>query len=160
MSNLSENRLDAVLDARAVTSINAAIVEITGNLPQANLTDVERKRLFALDVDNRVFVEEVITEMEASGANIIPPFIRQANIETDLALFKQMNALESKVLGLLRHVQNLKRISGHEAYSVSLAVYKIYESASTGGITEANVSYANLKRRFESQSPPKPEIEL
>ena len=160
MANLSDNRLDVTLSAQAVTTINTAIDGITGALPKGNLTDVERKRLFALDVENRVFVEEVITEMDASGANIIPPFITRAHIETDLALFKQMNALESKVLGLLRHVTNLKRISGHEAYTVSLAVYKIYESASTGGITEANASYANLKRRFESQSAPKPETDL
>lgn len=160
MSNLSDNRLNATLTEGAVSRINAAIDEITGNLPEGNLTEIERMRLFSLDVANRVFVEEVLTEMETSGAGIIPPFIKKEHIETDLALFKQMNTLETKLQGLLRQVSNLKRLSGHEAYGAALAVYKIYQAANASGISSGVSSYTNLKPRFEAQNKPKPETEL
>ena len=51
MSNLTENRLNTIIAATDITVINTSIATITSKLPTASLTDEQRNRLNAIDVD-------------------------------------------------------------------------------------------------------------
>lgn len=159
MGNLSDNRIDEILTPITVDKINGSIEDIKLNLPKVTLVDSEREKLLALDVNNRVFVEEVISELQSSGAGIVPPFIQPATLDRDLTLFNQMDTLEAKVLNVLRMVRDVKRMAGHEAQFTSLTVYRLYEAANFAGIPGAKASYMNLKKRFE-QTPKPDETEL
>lgn len=152
MSNLTENRLNTIIAATDITVINTSIATITSKLPTASLTDEQRNRLNAIDVDNKIFVENAITEIAINGAGIIPPFINPAFIQNDLTLFSQLDAVESNVKNLLQKISDLKRIAGNEAYGMSLAAYKIFDAANTSGIPGAKQAYENLKVRFNAQS--------
>ena len=59
--------------------------------------------------------------------------------------------MESGVKNLLQNISDLKRIAGDEAYSMSTAIYKIYESANAAGIPGAKQSYDKLKVHYEKQ---------
>jgi hypothetical protein len=151
MSNINENRLNTTLTPAAVTAINTGLATITAQLPAGTLTDEERNSYNAIDVNNKIFVEDTLTEMAISSAGIIPPFLNIAVIQTDFTLFEQLDAIESGITNLLRKVSDLKRICGSESYNYSLAVYRIYESANFAGISGAKESYEKLKVRFDVQ---------
>ena len=120
-------------------------------LPASCLTDEECSRFRAIDVNNKIFVEDTIIEMGISGTGIIPPFLNAAIIQTDLTLFGQLDSIESNLTNLLRQVSDLKRICGSESYDNGLAVYRIYEAADLAGIPGAKESYDKLKQRFDGQ---------
>lgn len=151
MSNLTQNRLNTTLTPAAVTSINTSITALRTQLPAGSLTDEERSRFRAIDVNNKIFVEDTIIEMGISGAGIIPPFLNAATIQTDLTLFGQLDSIESNLTNLLRQVSDLKRVCGSEGYDNGLAVYRIYEAAALAGIPGAKESYDKLKQRFDGQ---------
>ena len=151
MSNLTENKLNTVITSADLTAINASIVTITSKLPAGSLTDEQRASLKAIDVANKVFVEDVITEIGVSGAGIIPSFINPTFIQNDLTLFTQLDGIEANLLNLLQKISDLKRISGDEGYSMSLSAYKIYDAANQAGIPGAKQAYDKLKIRFDAQ---------
>lgn len=160
MANLSENRLNQIFSPEDMVVFKEGIKAIDGLMPQGNLTDVERGRLFAMDVNNTVFVENAHMEMVNSGEGIIPTYINETFIANDLTIFKQLDVMETSLLRVLRNVSDLKRIAGHEAYVGGLAVYKIFEAANAGGVRNAKEAYDNLKVRFEKQGKRMPDVEL
>ena len=87
MANLTQNRLNVILTPAAVTTTNTAIAAIAAQMPAGSLTDEERNSFRAIDVNNKIFVEDTITEMGISGAGIIPPFLNSGNIQNDLTVW-------------------------------------------------------------------------
>lgn len=160
MANLSENRLNETIRQEDVVIFNESVRAIDQLLPEGNLTDVERERLFAIDVQNLVFAEDAVMEIENAGDGIIPAFISPAFISNDLTIYKQLDTMEASLVRVLRNVSDLKRISGHEAYTAALAVYKIFEAANAGGVRNAKESYEKLKTRFENQGKRMPDTQL
>lgn len=152
MGNLTQNRLNLILTAAVMTGINTNVAAVASQLPAVTLTDDERSSYKAIDVNNKIFVEDTLTEMAVSGAGIIPPFLNSAIIQTDLTFYEQLDAIESNITNLLRKVSDLKRICGSESYDYSLAVYRIYEAANFAGISGAKESYDKLKVRFEQNN--------
>jgi hypothetical protein len=152
MANLTENKLNTVLKAADLATINSSITGISDILPAGSLTDAQRGSIKSMDVSNKIFVEDVITEMGISAKGIIPEFINSEFIQNDLALFQQLDGVESSLKNLLQKVSDLKRIAGDEAYSMALASYKVYDGANQAGIAGAKQSYNKLKVRFESQT--------
>ena len=152
MGNLTENRIDTVFADAALTEIKDSITAIEDLLPEGSLTDDERSSYKAIDVNNKIFVEDVINELGISGVGIIPAFIKPDYIKNDFTLFEQLDSIESNMTNMLRRVSDLKRIAGSEAYDYSLTVYRIYESANLAGIPGAKESYEKLKARFDAQN--------
>ena len=152
MANLTQNRLNVTLTAAAITSINTSITSISSQLPAGSLTDDERNSFKAIDVNNKIFVEDTLTEMSISSSGIIPPFLNSSNILNDLTFFEQLDSIESNITNLLRKVADLKRICGSESYDNALAVYRIYEAANLAGIPGAKESYSKLNARFASSN--------
>lgn len=154
MSNITENRINTVLTAADITAINTNITAINNKLPLGSLDDDQRFKYKAIDVNNKVFAEDTITELNISGNGIIPAFINVAFIQNDLTFFEQIDAIEASLLNQLQKVADLKRIAGHEAYNAALTVYKIYDAANQAGIPGAKQAYDKLKARFEAQGRP------
>jgi len=151
MSNLTENRLDQVLDATTFTDLLSAVATLESLLPEGSLDDEQRTSYRAINVNNKVFTEDVLTEMQGSGSAILPPYLSSTSLSNDLQLFEQLDQVDSRLANALRKVADLKRIAGHEAYSMALSVYKIYDAANQAGIPGAKESFERLKVRFENQ---------
>ena len=151
MGNITENRLNQTLSEATVTEINNAIAQVNQLLPEGSLTDDQRNSLKSIDVDNKVFVEDALNELQINGSGIIPAFVSAQNITNDLTLFNQLEIIESGLNTLAQKVSDLKRIVGDEAYTGGLTIYRLFEGANNAGINQAKQSYEKLKVRFVSQ---------
>jgi len=152
MSNLTENKLNTVISVADLTTIATSVNTITSKLPAGSLTDEQRSGLKSIDVNNKIFVEDVVTELGISATGIIPDFIKPTFIQNDLALFEQLDGIEANLQNLMQKIADLKRIAGDEAYGMALASYKIYDGANQGGIPGAKQAYDKLKVRFDAQN--------
>jgi hypothetical protein len=152
MGNISENKLNTIIAAADLTLINTSIAAIASKLPTGTLTDEQRSNLKAINVDNKVFVEDVINQIGVNGAGILPAFINQSFIQNDLTLFEQLDVVDAALMSLSRRVSDLKRICGDESYTGALAVYRIFDAANTAGVPNAKEAYEKLKVRFDAQN--------
>ena len=154
MSNVTENRLNTVIAQADMTTINTNVSGINSKLPLGSLNEEQRGSMLSINEANKVFAEDVVMEMNISGTGIVPPFLNVTFIQTDLTLFGQLDSIEANLMNTLQRVKDLKRIAGHEAYGMALAVYKIYECANAAGIPGAKQAYDKLKARFDAQGRP------
>jgi hypothetical protein len=115
------------------------------------LTDEQRLSLKAIDVNNKVFVEDTLVEHQTVAGGIMPAFINATTIDNDLKLYEQLDQIEIQLQNALQRVSDLKRLAGDEVYGMSLAVYKILTAAAAAGIPGAQQAYDKLKVRFEAQ---------
>ena len=147
-----QNRINTVLTPGEMQSIKDCINTLIKLLPDGGsltLTGDEKGQLAALDVDNKIFVEDVINECTNNGAGIIPALISPQLIESDLRLFEQMDQLHSMLMKAIECVENLRRVAASEAYALSNVIYKIFAVAAGSGIANANSSYEKLRARYK-----------
>lgn len=151
MSNLTDNNLNEVLDGATFANIVESINTLESALPEGSLDDNQREVYRAINVQNKVFAEDVLAEMKANGATILPPYLSATALENDILLFEQLDTIESRLVNATRKVSDLKRIAGHEGFIMALSVFKNYDAANQAGIPGAKESYEKLKERFEGQ---------
>lgn len=151
MGNITENKLNIVITVADLAAINTNIAAINSKLPAGSLTDDQRMNLKSINVDNKVFVEDAITEMTVNGAGIMPAFLNATHLQNDITLYDQLDTIESGINTLKQRIADLKRIAGDEAYTGGLMVYRIFESANSAGLNQAKQSYEKLRTRFNAQ---------
>ena len=151
MGNITENKLNTTITAADLAAISTNIAAINSKLPAGSLNDEQRMNLKSINVDNKIFVEDAITEMTVNGAGIMPAFLNAANLQNDITLYDQLDTIESGINTLLQRISDLKRIAGDEAYTGGLTVYRIFESANSAGLNQAKQPYEKLKARFNAQ---------
>ena len=156
MANITDNRLSLTISNADLTTVNTAGATINTTLSfLIALTEEERERLFGVNVNNKVFIEEALEEAQNNGT-ILPGYIQVAELEKDLTLFNQLGDLLSYLRNLLQKMEDTQRLAGHEAYALSLAIYQLYKSAAEAGIPGAAASYNRLKERFDNPRPTPP----
>jgi hypothetical protein len=156
MANITDNRLSLTISPADLTTVNTAGATIDTTLSfLIALTEEERERLFGVNVNNKVFIEEALEEAQNNGT-ILPGYIQVAELEKDLTLFNQLGDLLSYLRNLLQKMEDTQRLAGHEAYALSLAIYQLYKSAAEAGIPGAASSYNRLKERFDTTRPTPP----
>ena len=151
MANITENLVNTVIADADLTTIETSAQTINDTLDPylRSLTDEERESLFALNVDNKVFVEEALQEISTNGA-ILPDAISETFLKNDLTFFNQLDEMETQIRNQLRKVQDTKRLAGHEAFATALAAYQLYKALSVAGISGAKESADRLGERFLS----------
>ena len=155
MANISYNQIHETLDDATMAIILQKIREIHDLLPKGALTDTERKSYRALDVRNLVFVEDAVRIKNGIGADILPTYLLNDNADTDLKLFKQVNTLRNRLLGLEYLLKDVERIVGHEAYGTVLTHYAFYKASSKVGVANAKSVMDELEWRFKKNGPNK-----
>jgi hypothetical protein len=152
MSNISENRINVVIPQEDITIVNTSIKAILSTIPEnTTLTDDQRGKYTSIEVSNKVFAEDVLTEARQTGEGILTPYINLDFLENDLTVFNQLSTIESGLTNLLQRVKDAKRIAGHEAYGMANRAYGNYKDASEAGIPNAKSAYDKLKVRYEAQ---------
>lgn len=151
MGNLTENRLDTIMAPEDLAAITEAVSVITSKLPAVSLTDVQRRRMKRINVANKVFVEDAITQATLNGEGILPPYISPAAMRRDLTLYEQADQIRATLTGLMQHIDDIKQVTGDELYSTALATYHFFESAHKAGVSNAITGYQALHRRFRGQ---------
>ncbi|QQX75619.1 MULTISPECIES: hypothetical protein [Aequorivita] len=156
MANLSENRLNEVLDPAVLSAAITGLDAFMEGLPEGVLNDDQRRRYTGMDVDNRVFVETVLDVMAGSGASVLPASFQLATLQVDYQLFEQVKAVLARVAQVQRKLEDLLRISAHEAFTYALAVYAIYETMSKAGSEDARAGFELMRERFAGQGGGRP----
>ena len=159
MGNITENKIDSTLTVVQMTTIVTAVNSIAAIIPEATLTEQQRSTKLSMDVDNKVFVEDAITEVGISGAGIIPPFIVIAGVKNDLTVFEQLDEIDAMVDNLSQKIKDAKRTVADEAMTAANAIYKLYEMAALVGIPGAQQGYDKLKARYKKQGPNPPVVD-
>jgi hypothetical protein len=149
---LTSNRLSVTLTPAAITAVKAAITTVNTQLPfLLGLTSAERKAIPKIDVNNKVFVEDVITAVN-NNASILPSYINATEIGKDLELFEQLDELVQLVGQLYDKLKDTQMLAGSEAYVSSLVAYKLFDSTADTGLPGAESIYNQLKQRFTVSS--------
>jgi hypothetical protein len=149
MANISTNLLDVILTAAEQGTIQTAIATIDTTLDpvESTLTDEGRASLLSLDVNNKVFAEEALQEVQTNGS-MLPSAVNALFLKNDLELFNQLDGIESQLENVLRKVKDAKRVAGHEAYAMALTIYTLYRSLAAVGVAGAQQSADRLGERF------------
>lgn len=156
MASLTENRLNEVLDPAVLSAAITALDAFMAGLPEGALNDDQRRRYTGMDVDNRVFVETVLDVMASSGASVLPASFQLATLQVDYDLFEQVKSVLTRVAQVQRKLEDLLRISAHEAFTYALAVYAIYETMSKAGSEDARAGFELMRERFTGQGGGRP----
>ena len=152
MSNLSENRIDLVLDPADMQAMQDNINQFIDLIPSGtSLTDEQRSSYLSINVANKVFSEDVLAESYTLGPDILPAYVKLDALKSDLEVFKQLDDLENLLNNAIQRLQDAKRVAGHEAYSQSTVIYNTIKMASDAGIPNAKAAYTKLKTRFDEQ---------
>ncbi len=151
MSNLTENRLNTTISAADLTAINTALATVLAKLPAISLNDDQRKAMKSIDVDNKVFAEDAIYQINSNGAGVIPAYVSAAAMQTDLALYEQADQIKATLTSIMQRVDDIRQVTGDELYTAALTSYRLFESASAAGVPNAKTGYEALKVRFAGQ---------
>lgn len=152
MSNITENRINITIAPADVVIINQCIATILSKMPaNTTLSIDERNRYTAIDVANKVFVENVLQEALSTGTNIVSAYISLPILQNDVTINNQMAVIGSGIANIMQRVSDIGRISGHESYKVSNRIYGDYKDAAEAGVDNAQSAYERLKVRYEAQ---------
>ena len=155
MSNTNQNLLNLVLDPEDLTAIMNSLDDAARLLPESPLTSEQRISLNAISVDNKIFAAEVLDEMNTNPIDAINATYSKDNLANDIQLFEQAETILTRLMNLVKRLEDVKRMAGHEAYGVSTAVYGMYNLiANTAANSSAQNSYDRLKVRFQGQGRP------
>ncbi len=151
MANLNPNRLNLTYLPADLSLMKAnANATITKIPADATLTEDERKRsALDIDVENKIFVEDVLNELSSNGTAIMPAWFNMANIQTDFTFFEQSDSVLTLYKNVILRLNDSMRIAGREAYAAALVAYEQYKNAAEAGVAGAQESYDKLKVRFE-----------
>ncbi len=158
MANLNPNRLNLTYLPADLSLMKANANATISKIPaDATLTDEERKKsAMDIDVENKIFVEDVLNELSSNGTAIMPAWFNMGNIQTDFTFFEQSDSVLTMYKNVVMRLNDSMRIAGREAYAAALVAYEQYKSAAEAGIPGAQESYDKLKARFEKMAANKP----
>ncbi|MES2573945.1 MAG: hypothetical protein V4572_03300 [Bacteroidota bacterium] len=150
MSNLNPNRLNLTYPVADMTLMKTNANSTISKIPAgATLTEEERASGGDINVDNKIFVDDTLNELNSNGAAILPAWFSIPNLSNDVAFYDQSEELISLYQNIILRLKDAQRIAGREALVNARKAYELYKSASDGGVPGAQASYDKLKVRFE-----------
>lgn len=152
MSNITFNRINAVLSEEDLTVINTHIGALLEKLPAVGMTPQERKSFRGMDVNNKAYAKDCINMLKMNGAEIMPAYINVDNLISDYDLFEQMDKIKSRLNKAINIIDAIQRIAGKEAVDMTRAVHNLYGIAAKSGVSGAKTSYDKLSERYEKQT--------
>ncbi|MDI1257135.1 MAG: hypothetical protein PSV16_13655 [Flavobacterium sp.] len=152
MSNISFNRINAVVSEENLATINAHIDALLAILPANGMTPEERKAFRGMDVQNKAYAQDCINILKNSGPEVMPAYINVENLIADYALFEQMDKIKMRLKTALSYIETTQRIAGKEAYDMTRAVHNLYEIAAKSGVSGAKTAVKKLSERYEKQT--------
>lgn len=154
MSNIQNNRLNITVTPAEQAAAQQHFADLRAQFPFfIGLTAAEKKAMNGINVSNKQWVQDCITEME-QDPSLLPGFLTPAQVKTDLQLFEQLEVIKVEALDFYDRVSDTQFLAGAEAYAVCLIYYRILEAAAKAGMPGADERYNRLKERFAGQGGP------
>lgn len=151
MSNITNNRVSASIDAATIKSIKEAIATINEKLPfLIGLKPEERQSIPKISEVNKVFTADAVVAIKNNG-NLLPAYLSADEISKDYNLYEQLDELVQLSQQLTEKLSDTQMIVGSEAYVSALTAYRLFEAASNAGLPGTDTIYDQLKQRFAQQ---------
>lgn len=152
--NITVNRVNTVITSADLAAVLQHATDAQTLLPfLIGLEDAEKSGILGINVQNKQFVEDCLTEMGIEPT-ILPSFIDPTHVKNDFVLFGQLDQVAVKLEDLLDKVRDTQFLAGAEAYAICLIYYRLVEAAAKAGLPGADERYRRLKVRFEGQGGP------
>ncbi|MDB5195841.1 MAG: hypothetical protein JWP88_211 [Flaviaesturariibacter sp.] len=97
------------------------------------LTPLQRKRLYKLDYNRRIFVQRAVDSM-TDNPTILPSYLKPEHARKDMTLYQQLCSLETQLEGLVEQVKDARLLAGNQALSASRIYYKHVQEAAKAGV--------------------------
>ena len=151
MSNMTNNRVSASIDAVAIQTVKDAFTTIYVALPfLVGLKPEERQAIPKINGANRHFTEDAIVAVRNNG-NLLPAYLTDVEMGKDLNLYQQLDQLVPLALQLTEKLVDTQMLAGSEAYISALTAYRLFEAAANAGLPGTDTIYDQLKERFAQQ---------
>lgn len=150
-----ENRVTYVLTQQDHDVLHSAFKQIFGVVGKFEqpLSPKERQTLPKMDVSNKAFSEDAITEFK-NNAELMPGYLKVEPIEASLNIFEGLTEYVQLSKQLAEKLEDTQMLAGSECYTACLAIYRQFEAAVNSNVSGADTSYAKLKKRFAGQGTP------
>ncbi|MES2558812.1 MAG: hypothetical protein V4590_03675 [Bacteroidota bacterium] len=146
-----ENKVSGHVSPDNHNTINSALQSIHDQLPfLVELDPTEAKRLTRMEAGRYDFVRRALLIAKANPM-LAPQFFEIGEMEKDMELTKEMDAILVPVDRLRKQVSDTRDQAGHEAYVAAREIYNTCKRATVQGIPGAKVAYEELKQMFEGQ---------
>ena len=151
MANAGNNRVSATMSQQDLTDVKSALDLISSKLPfLIGLNESERKHLPKINRDNKLFVEDALM-VGKLNPTLLPSFVDIVELQKDLDLYRQLSEIILPLSELFSSVRDTQMQAGSEAYSASLAIYRMTTMAAKAGVPGISAAYEKLSVRFENQ---------
>jgi hypothetical protein len=150
MSNITTNRVSAMLSDTELTSIKTRLNEVAALPFLLGLTVEERISLPKMNDSNKTFVEDSINAI-VNNLHMMPAYFDAAELKKDLTLFMQLDEIALIIGQLYEKINDTMMQAGSEAYVTALTGYRLFNAAAIAGIPGADAIYQKLQVRFAEQ---------
>jgi hypothetical protein len=151
VSNITNNRVSATIDAATIQKVKDAIASVHQMLPfLIGLKPEERQAIPKINDVNKSFTSDAITAIKNNGT-LLPAYLSVTEIDNDFTLFQQLDELVQLSSQLTEKLSDTQMMAGSEAYVSALTAYRLFEAASNAGVAGTDTIYDQLKQRFAGQ---------
>jgi hypothetical protein len=151
MSNITNNRVSATIDAGTIQAVKDALASVHKLLPfLIGLKPEERQAIPKISDVNKSFASDAITAIKNNGS-LLPSYVDVNEIDKDFTLYQQLDELVQLSIQLTEKLSDTQMMAGSEAYVSSLTAYRLFEAASNAGVAGTDTIYDQLKQRFAGQ---------
>lgn len=151
MSNITNNRVSANIDAATIKSVKEALASVNEKLPfLLGLKPEERQSIPKISEVNKVFTADAIVAIK-NNSNLLPAYLSADEISKDYNLYEQLDELVQLSQQLTEKLSDTQMLAGSEAYVSALTAYRLFEAASNAGLPGTDTIYDQLKQRFAQQ---------
>ncbi|WP_394799525.1 hypothetical protein [Chryseobacterium turcicum] len=150
-THLSSAKITAAQDA--IVALEIALAEIT-----FNLSADDRKRYGSINEQNKLFVNKV-HDYNSSQPNLSSPEVDWEEFNRDHSSRKNMEAMISRLEGLITKMNNAKTLHDYDNYQAALVDYSFTTYKAGSSASGFEDKHKDLKQFFLKSSPPPPSPE-
>ncbi len=134
-----------------ITAVKTAVDTIQSNMPfQHQLTADERRKLYAVNVENRIFTENTIHVL-VNNPDKQPEGFNIEEKQKAMALYHQLEDLRIAVNLLAKRISDTQVLVGNETYEAALVGYRHIENLTKAGISDVEAIYDLLHTSYQNQ---------
>ena len=153
----NDNRISAIVTQADKDAITADLAAIAAKLPfLMGLSDDDRKFLPKMR-DKSLAFDEKCTDYMTSLPDLVPGFVKVAEVAKDRALREELAAIARQINGLNEMVEDTLTQVCSEIWMADLSFYQSVRQAAKRGVPGAQAAYDDMATRFPGGGrPPAP----
>ena len=147
------NKISLDITSAQKTAVNEATEALaSATKPFEIQVDKEEVKALAKLGDGRIPFVEKVSQYAVTDPQFLPPFADVPEFNKDFKTFKDTREMVRPMKQIVDNVENVKMVSGSEAYQFSLNFYKNVQHQAKMGVPGAQTIYDDLRPLFEAKN--------